>query len=491
MMKSAITISPGARGSQRGTPLAEPQSGNVQSEWWNEDPRWYPYDTPPRRHNRVLPLVHGDRYFAALRAALASAKSYVYVVGWSFTPYLPLGRSNAAEQDQTRLLTLLSEVAERVPVRLLLWAGAPAVLQPTSRQAAAAARTIEAESRGDLQVRLDARAGVLHAIHQKAIVVDGRIAFVGGMDLTTNTGDRWDTAQHPLRAGLNWHDVQVQLEGEAVVDVERNFRQRWAAVGGEEDLPHREPTTDSSWQTPVQVVRTIPHGIYPFAPEGEYGIRHAYTEALRRARRLIYLENQYLWSPDVMDALLTAIDAPHSEPFRIVLVLPAHARWGQWDNDRHVEQLRQADAGRGIVSVYSPFATGVGSSAAAFAYRPIYVHAKVGIVDDEWFTIGSANLNGRGLVRDGELNAVVRDSGLARQFRVELWAEHLGLPPQEVAAADPILLVDEIWSGRAAANAATARRAERPLTGTIQPYETKRSRAAWFLEEAQVLTLDR
>jgi phosphatidylserine/phosphatidylglycerophosphate/cardiolipin synthase-like enzyme len=490
MIKSPITILTGRSGARRIAPAAEARGRDAQSEWWSDDPRWHPSGAPPRRHNRVEPLVHGDRYFAALRAALASAESHVYVAGWSLSPHLPLGRGDAAELAQTRLLTLLSEVAERVPVRLLLWAGAPAVLQPTNGQVASVARTIEVEGRGDLRVRLDGRAGFLHAIHQKAIVVDGRIAFVGGMDLTTGTGDRWDTAQHPLRAGPNWHDVQVQLEGEAVADVEHNFRQRWAAVGGE-DLPHREPRLDPTWQTPVQVVRTIPHGIYPFAPEGEYGIRHVYCEALRRARRLIYLENQYLWSSDVMDALLAAMDAPRAEPLRIVVVLPAHARWGQWDNDRHVEQLRWADAGRGIVSVYSPFATGVGSSAAAFAYRPIYVHAKVGIVDDEWFTVGSANLNGRGLVRDGELNAVVHDPAIARAMRVELWAEHLGLPPHEVAAADPIQLVDEVWAGRAAANAATARRAERPLAGTIQPYATKRVRGSWFLEEAQLLTLDR
>jgi hypothetical protein len=94
-------------------------------------------------------------------------------------------------------------------------------------------------------------------------------------------------------------------------------------------------------------------------------------------------------------------------------------------------------------------------------------------------------------VRDGELNAVVCDPAIARSLRVELWAEHLGMSLHEVASADPIQLIDETWANRAAENAVTAHRADRPLHGTIQPYEARRVRGSWFLEEAQLLTFDR
>ena len=486
----------GRRWLRPGSPLAR-ESGRTTSPtpvpdvWWGDDPRWFPTGTPPQAHNRVVPLPHGERFFAALQEALARAESYVYVACWSLTPHVPLGRGDAAEMERTRLVALLSEVAERVPVRILLWAGAPAYVHPTSREVAAVVRTIAAEGRGDLRVQLDARAGPMHAIHHKALVVDGQQAFVGGIDLTTSYADRWDTAQHPLRAGVNWHDLMVQLEGEVVADVEQTFRQRWAAVSGKDDLPHGEPAVDPAWQTPAQIVRTVPRRVYDFAPEGEFGIRHSYLEALRRARRLIYLENQYLWSPEVMDALLAAMEAPHSEPFRIVLVLPARAHGGRWANDRQVRRLRQADAGRGLVSVYSPCAAGPGSGEAAFAYRPIYVHAKDAIVDDEWLTIGSANLNNRGLRTDGEINAVARDPAVARALRVELWAEHLGMEPAEVAAADPVALLDEAWPARAAANAATLRRADGPLTGTIHPYVIGGIPGSWLLEEAQYVLFDR
>jgi phosphatidylserine/phosphatidylglycerophosphate/cardiolipin synthase-like enzyme len=436
-------------------------------------------------------LVHGDRYFAALRAALTEAEAYVYVAAWCLTPHLPLGRGAPADLATTQLLALLSETAERVPVRLLLWGGAPAVIQPTTRVVAGVARTIEAEGRGDLRVALDRTAGPTHTHHQKAVVVDGRLAFVGGMDLTSFAGDRWDTVAHTLRFGPNWHDVQLQLEGEAVADVEQNFRQRWAEVTGETGLPHRAPPPGPNRDTSVQVVRTIPRRTYGFAPDGEYGVHHFYVEALRRAERLVYLENQYLWSPEVMDALLEALTRPRPSPFRLVVVLPARAYSGKWDNDRHVERLRAADTGRGQVGVYCPFASGPGSGLAAFAYRPIYVHAKVAIVDDEWVTVGSANLNDRGLVTDGEINAVVHDPGLARRLRAELWAEHLGMAPAAVAAADPIALADGAWVERAVANRAVVERAGGPLTGTVLRYETGSMPGSWLLEEVELLTFER
>jgi phosphatidylserine/phosphatidylglycerophosphate/cardiolipin synthase-like enzyme len=76
---------------------------------------------------------------------------------------------------------------------------------------------------------------------------------------------------------------------------------------------------------------------------------------------------------------------------------------------------------------------------------PLYVHAKVGIVDDRWLTVGSANLNAHSLLNDTEMNVVCDDPQLARDTRVRLWAEHLELDPGTVAGADPCAMVDEHW----------------------------------------------
>ena len=240
----------------------------------------------------------------------------------------------------------------------------------------------------------------------------------------------------------------------------------------------------------MQIVRTIPSRVYRFAKRGEFGIFHAYMQAIRRARRFIYLENQYIWSPYVMDALLAAINAPHDGPFRIIIVLPAFASDGRWDNDKHVERLRKEDKGRGIVSIYNLYASGPNAGEHPFTYRAIYLHAKVAIIDDEWLTVGSANLNNRGLVTDGEMNAVVRDPALARRFRVDLWSEHLALPPHNVAASDPIDLADHEWPERALENAEIIRSGERPLIGSLHKYTVGHKPSDLILEDLQSLTFE-
>lgn len=458
--------------------------------WWVDDPRWYPLDTPPRLRNAVTPLIDGEAFFTALHAAITDARHYVYVAGWCLTPHIPLLRRDAQDLRASRLLAALSEAAQRVPVRLLLWSGAPALLEPTRRTMRAVAATIAAEARGDLVCHLDPTAGSHHSHHQKAIVVDGQVAFVGGMDVTTFQGDRWDTPAHRLRHGPNWHDVQLLLRGEVVADVERNFRQRWQATAGPGDLPRRAPICAAAWETPVQIVRTIRARTYSFARRGEYGIYHAYLNALRRARRLIYLENQYLWSPDIMDALLDGLLGDWDAQMRAIILLPAYAYSVKWDNDRSVMRLRDADRGRGIISFYAPYTSGPSAGKRAFAYHPVYVHAKVAVVDDEWCTVGSANLNDRGFLLDSEMNAAVRAPAVARDLRVTLWAEHLGLPRDEIARADPARGAQR-WAERAAENARLMERGDGPLAGSACRYETGRRPDAWLLRELQALTFDR
>jgi phosphatidylserine/phosphatidylglycerophosphate/cardiolipin synthase-like enzyme len=471
-----------------GTGLIRPLLG---ATWWSADPCWYPGGTPPRRHNHVTPLVDGERYFAALLEALTGSRSYIYIAGWCLSPDIPLDRSSPQAIIESRLVKILPGLAQRVPVRILLWSGAPLLYEPNHQYTRRVQARFARAARGDLECRLDTSARFSHTHHQKAVVVDGQVAFVGGMDLTTFSGDRWDTPAHPLRAGLNWHDVQLRVEGEAVADVEANFRQRWTAVTGAADLPHRPPAVDPRWHTAAQVVRTIPRGIYSFAPRGEFGIYHAYLTAIARARRLIYLENQYLWSPEIMDALTAALRRPRAEPFRVVLVLPDHAGDGRWDNNKHVVALHAAAKhGPGQAAIYTLYTSGPFAGPRSFTYRPIYIHAKVGIIDDEWLMIGSANLNTRGLQTDGEMNVLVQDTEVARNLRIDLWAEHLAIPRDQIAAADPVTLVDQIWRTQAETNARIRRAGHRPQISAVQRYVPGARPTDWVLEDVQSLTFE-
>jgi phosphatidylserine/phosphatidylglycerophosphate/cardiolipin synthase-like enzyme len=462
----------------------------ARNAWWGEDSQWFPGGAAPRQHNSITPLIDGDAFFQRLYAALTGARRYVYITGWCLTPHVPLLRVTPDDLVRTRLVDVLAGISKTVPVRILLWGGAPAIIKPTRAQVQSTQRIFQKAASGDLLCELDQTARMSHCHHQKAIVVDGEFAFVGGIDLTTFAGDRWDQHGHGLRSSVNWHDVAALIQGEAVADVEQNFHERWRAVTGDEGLPHQDPPVDPSWRTSAQIVRTIPRGDYAFSPRGEFGIHHVYIEAIRKAERLIYIETQYLWSPEIMEALIEAIARRRDHDFRIVIVLPARATSGKWDNDRHVEKLRKADGGRGIAEAYSLYASGPCNGVQPFRYRPTYVHAKVAIFDDEWLTIGSANLNDRGLVTDSEINVVALDPGLAQSFRIDLWAEHLGLTKDDVANHDPISLIDTVWRQRAAENGTIIRAATEPLSSQVHHYKCGRVPGAWLLEESETLTFE-
>jgi phosphatidylserine/phosphatidylglycerophosphate/cardiolipin synthase-like enzyme len=169
-------------------------------------------------------------------------------------------------------------------------------------------------------------------------------------------------------------------------------------------------------------------------------IARAYLKALGRARSLVYIEDQYLWGTLVADALAAALR--RAPELRMIIVLPRHpdrdgrisgraARAAQW---RAIANL--AGAGGPRVAVYD-LENERGT--------PIYVHAKAVVIDDVWAMVGSANLNRRSWTHDSEVACAVLDQrrdprqptdpgGLgdgarvfARQLRLRLWREHLGL----------------------------------------------------------------
>ncbi|MDQ2741833.1 MAG: phospholipase D family protein [Chloroflexota bacterium] len=466
---------------------AHPESYPPLPPPWSADNRWFPGGCPPRARNELVPLIHGVEYFTDLVAELQTAQQRVTICEWCLTPLMALLRENREGADI--LADALRQVSQRVQVYVLLWSGAPSLFEPTTHMVKEAQETL-LHVAPLVECRLDHRAAFSHDHHQKAVTIDGRVAYVGGIDLTTFQGDRWDTAQHPLRFGPNWHDVQARIRGEAVQDVEENFCQRWNAVTGEHLQPLPAPEPDPAWLTPVQVVRTVPAGFYPFAPNGEYGIAHAYLTALRRAERFIYLENQYLWSPEIVDALIEAMNRPHNGPFRIAVVLPARAYSGKYDNDEHVRRLNAVDAGRGIFHAYSIYAHGPAFGKTGYRYLPIYVHAKVAIVDDQWLTIGSANLNGRGLATDTEMNVQAVDPAVARALRVRLWAEHLGMTLDEVAAADPSALIDGPWKAVSSRMAAAVHARSIPPGGQAFPYTPGANPGSRAMDVLESLTLE-
>jgi phosphatidylserine/phosphatidylglycerophosphate/cardiolipin synthase-like enzyme len=392
---------------------------------------WAEGDTPPRAGCAIDVLVDGADALPAIAAAIDRAERSVHVAGWCLTPHFALTR----DEPPVVLAELLARAAERVEVRVLAWAGAPLrAFKPTRPDARRARDQLVRGTR--VRMALDARERLLHCHHEKLVVVDDEVAFVGGVDLTSDGGDRFDSSLHPSRGRLGWHDVATRLRGPVVADVAAHLGARWTAVTGEALAPPAPPAPAGDVE--LQLVRTVPERVYPFAPRGHFGVLEAYVRALRSADHLVYLENQFLWAPEVTEILAGKLRHPPSDDFRVVVLLPAQANNGQDDTKGQLAVLADADGdGRRFLAATISARTGG-------TVDPLYVHAKVGIVDDRWLTIGSANLNAHSLFNDTEVNVVACDAALARATRMRLWSEHLERGPEEVDG-DPAAVVDALW----------------------------------------------
>lgn len=313
----------------------------------------------------------------------------------------------------------------------------------------------------------DSSEGILHhpveSLHQKISIIDGTHAFVGGIDLLieqVGDFDRWDTPVHIYSTELRrtpegnvphpWHDAHALIEGPAAGDVELNFRQRWNDVVERHHYDQRRlvpehplpPPLPLQNNYPVQIARTIPEHTYNFKPLIIRGIAQLYANALKNIQRFIYLENQYFWlrtfsgidlpfagddNPE-MEQNIRELGAALQRGATMTLILPDHPNVGRAFSDAGIARLR-AEAPQALEEGrLQVFCLATSSHEGDHErYRPVYVHAKVAIIDDLWTTVGSANLNNRGMRDDTEMNVATFNAELAHNLRLMLQGEHLGL----------------------------------------------------------------
>jgi phosphatidylserine/phosphatidylglycerophosphate/cardiolipin synthase-like enzyme len=420
------------------------------------------------RGNLVRPLIHGTSYFAELRRAVERMDrgDLLVFVDWRGDPDEML-----TSEPGTEVSRVLCRAASRdVDVRGLIWRSHLDRFQFSQAENRHLGEELErAGGQGLLDMRV--RLGGSH--HQKFVVLrhPGRqeldVAFVGGIDLCHSRRDdashAGDRQRQPMAAVYGprppWHDVQLAIRGPAVGDVETVFRERWedpqplsrnpihviADRLRRDDpaarrLPPQLPDPPPSGPHIVQLLRTYPRrtGGYPFAPDGERSVARGYTKALHQARRLIYLEDQYLWSGEVATTFAEVLRA-HPD-LHLIAVLPHYpdqdGRTSLPPNlvgrERALSLIRTAGGDR--VAVY-----GVENHVGT----PVYVHAKVCVVDDVWASVGSDNFNRRSWTHDSELSAAVLDEtfddrpprfpygpgepprAYARSLRLTLAREHL------------------------------------------------------------------
>ena len=403
--------------------------------------------------HRVAVLVDGDAYFRAVRHAIANARHSIRILGWDIDSRMRLVPGGADDGLPEPLGDFLHEVVARRPslkAWVLSWDFS--MLYALEREWLPVYK-LGWRTHRRLRFRLDAAHPLGASHHQKVVVVDDSVAFVGGFDLA---GSRWDRPEHradePLRVDATgkphppFHDVQAMLDGPAAAAFGELARERWRrATGhvptGEPRGPVRGHAAWAPWVRPdfenveLGISRTEPgHDGRPAVHE----ILQLHRDAIAAARRDLYFENQYLTA----ETVATALEPRLAEPDGPQVAIVSRRTESGWLEEatmgvlraRFHRRLRTADR-HGRYGLFCPIVPDV--------VEPdcVNVHSKVFVVDDRLLSIGSANLNNRSMLLDTECGIAIESRGDPRiaaaiaGVRDRLLGEHLGVAPARVAEA--------------------------------------------------------
>jgi phosphatidylserine/phosphatidylglycerophosphate/cardiolipin synthase-like enzyme len=396
-------------------------------------------------------FVDAADYFATLKQVVLQAKKQVLFIGWDFDPRIRMDPRSPGRGRDDRVGRVLETAVEANPE---LFVG---VLQWDLGMFEALGRgllpivLLNRRTSDRFQMKVDAHHPLGGAHHQKIVVVDDCLAFAGGIDVTA---DRWDTSEHldrqrhrhrprSPRTTQPWHDVTSLVSGPAAKALGELARRRWAAGTGEQLQPVEG--VEHCWPEQVPVLlsdvdvaisRTRPqHREWELVHE----IEDLWLAMIAGAKRCVYIESQYFANRRVAEAVAARLGEEDGPEF--VVVNPETA--DGWLEEKAMGtarakllgMVRKADV-HGRFALYVPVTE---------QRNPVYVHAKVCVVDDRLLRIGSSNLNNRSMGLDTECDLTIeaphddpRREEIAAAvlgMRDRLLAEHLGVRAEDVAAA--------------------------------------------------------
>ncbi|MEZ4599244.1 MAG: VTT domain-containing protein [Syntrophotaleaceae bacterium] len=400
---------------------------------------------------RVAFLVDGEAIFSAFEKAAAQARRSLLIVGWDIDSRVKLKRSSSDECSVT-IGSFLENLVIRNPeleIHILIW-DYP-VIYALDREPLPIFN-LDWKTHRRIHLSLDSQHPIGACHHQKIVVVDDGLALAGGFDLSNR---RWDTPQHhpddpqridPLgKPYPPFHDVQALVQGPIAGKLGELARERWFRATGSR-LPTPEGRRGIEWPESVAVDMTnIAIGIVRTEPAFKNRtevreVQRLFIQSIAAAEKYIYIENQYLTSRVLLEALLNRLGGK-SGP-EIIIILPK-SNTG-WLEENTMGQLRRVvlqslakadDQGR--LGIFCPV---VGASGRQ-TESEVRIHSKVMIADDTFVRIGSANLNNRSMGLDTECDLALETAPGESEaigvigFRNRLLGEHLGVSPEEVGKA--------------------------------------------------------
>ena len=407
-------------------------------------------------------IVDAADYYHAVYWAARRAKRSILMSGWEFDSGVPLLRgADAPPADEVRLRKFLNGLCERtrdLQVYLLVWNYHPILAAEREWLQRLVFRWMTHDR---LHFRVVDAAVPHGSHHQKFVVIDGRLGFLGGMDVCEGRyDDRRHLAKNPVRrsrasAQKPYHDVQAYVAGgDAPIVLEDYFFQRWREAGG--TVPSLAPPvreTDSVsprgalvlGPSQIALSRTEPHADGHTVRE----VEHVFVDAITAAERLIYIETQYFSSRRIFRALTERMRDRQRPRLEIVVIVNERA---EAVKEEIAVGLRQTEIIIALDKIAAETGTAFGcyfslpDGASHDGHRATYIHSKVMVIDDRFLTVGSANLTNRSMGIDTELHAsweaAVANTPLARairRVRISLLAEHAGVAGfHDVRALTPI-----------------------------------------------------
>ncbi|MCW2583167.1 MAG: Phosphatidylserine/phosphatidylglycerophosphate/cardiolipin synthase [Klenkia sp.] len=396
-------------------------------------------------------FVDAADYFATLKQLILRAEKQVLFIGWDFDPRIRLDPRTPGKGRDDRVGRVLEQAVQDKPD---LFVG---VLQWDLGMVEALGRglvpivLLNRRTSDRFQMKVDAHHPLGGAHHQKIVVIDDSLAFAGGIDVTA---DRWDDSRHldrnryrhrprSRRSTQPWHDVTSLVSGPAAKALGELARRRWAAGTGEQLDP--VDGVEHAWPTEVPVLlRDVDVAISRTRPrhrewELVHEIEDLWLASIASAQTCVYIESQYFANRRIAEAIAARLGEDDGPEF--VVVNPETA--DGWLEEKAMgtarakllRRVQEADV-HGRFRLFVPVTA---------TRTPIYVHAKVCVVDDRLLRIGSSNLNNRSMGTDTECDLTIEAAaddprraeiaGSVLGMRDRLLAEHLDVSPDDVAAA--------------------------------------------------------
>jgi phosphatidylserine/phosphatidylglycerophosphate/cardiolipin synthase-like enzyme len=399
------------------------------------------------RADRAAFLIDNEAYFAAVFDAFQKARRSILILGWGFDPrtrLFPDGYDGPDDPDEVgRILVDLACSRPELDVRLLIWKSA---LPIAATQEFFPHKAHKFFQNTPVKFLLDDHIPMGACHHQKVVVIDDRLAFCGGGDISV---DRWDTPAHKdedLRRIMPKqechaprHEVMMLVDGAAARALGDLARERWHRACGEAVAappdaggdPWPEHVPAALTDVDVGIARTEPAWkAYPEVDE----IRRLTLDCIAEAKDTIYLENQYFTSPVVCEAIAARLSEPDGPQVVLISTGTAPSWFDHLTMDRArgamLWRLRAADI-FGRFRAYYPTTQGG---------ETIIVHSKVSVFDDRIARVGSANLNNRSGGFDTECELAVACGSKPKRmvlsaFRDRLVGHFMGVTGDAVAKA--------------------------------------------------------